>query len=892
MPSHARMIWAVFRRNFGSYFINPTGYVFITVFILLGAIAAFWRSAFFLSNLANLDTLNAFYPILLLFFVPALTMNVWSEERRLGTDELLLTLPGRDVDIVIGKYLAVLGIYTVAVLFSLSHLVILMWLGKPDLGLMFATYLGYWLSGAALLAVGMIASLLTANATVAFILGALLCSAIVFLDLLPPMLGDVDFRVLELIGLRPQFEAFGTGVIPLSNVLYFVVLAVIALYLNVALLGRRHVKGGAGSLPHGLHVVARCAALIVAGSALLLMVDRTAIAADATAENLHTLQPQTRQLVEEIPSDRPVYIQAFFSDEVPTPLVQTRKNLINTLRRIDNLGSSRIELAIHDVEPYTELATTAQENYGITAQRLFEFESGQRSSVDVFMGLVFTSGPEEFVIGFFEPGLPVEYELARSIRVVSRTERKTIGVVATDANIFGGFDFQQMVNNPDWSFVRELRKQYDVQQISPDGPYPDDIDGLLVVLPSSLTQPQMDLLEEAIHAGTPTLLFDDPLPMFNPQLSPRLDKGATQNPFNQQNQPDPGTKGNFDGLLARLGLQWSRDAIIWSETNPHPTLADADPEILFITESSANEQPFNSESLITSGLQEIVMLYSGSLQRHDRDGTAQFSTVELLRTGVDSGRVLWTDLVSMNIFGVRMKPSPRRVRIGEQYVTAMRVTGAPESEGDEPAPKVDVIMVADADIVSELFFNFRRRGGTDFNFDNVTFALNCVDVLAGDESFVALRKHRPQHRTLSRLEQLTEGYEQQRRAEIERAEQRAEEQLAAAQQRLDEKVDELRQRDDLDEQARRIMLANLQNVEQRRLSALENQIEQEKQQAIDRARTEMEQGVRAVRTRIKLWAALLPPIPALLLAVGLFAWRYKREKISAADRHIEEGRTS
>lgn len=882
MPSHARMIWSIFKRNFVSYFINPTGYVFITVFILLGAIAAFWHAAFFLNNLANLDTLNYFYPILLLFFVPALTMNVWSEERRLGTDELLFTLPGRDVDIVLGKYLAVLGIYTVAVAFSLSHVLILAWLGDPDLGLMFATYFGYWLSGAALLSVGMIASLLTTNATVAFILGALFCAALVFIDQIDLMFAGLSRPVIDTLGIRSQFEPIGNGVIPLTGVLYFIALTLIALYLNVALLTRRHIRGGRGSTGHALHVAVRTVALIVAAASLFLMFGRGAFAVDATAENLHTLQPQSRDLIDEIPEDRPVFIQAFFSDDVPEAFVQTRKNLINTLKRFDGLGGDRIQLVIHSVEPYTELATTAAENYGITSRQVFTQAGSQRSTMTVFLGLVFTSGPDEFVIPFFDVGLPVEYELARSIRVVTRAEQKSIGIVTTDASIFGGFDFQTMSGRPDWSIITELRKQYDVQQVSPDGPYPDDIDALLAVMPSTLSQPQMDKLEQAILSGTPTLLLDDPLPMFNPQISPRLGKDAARNPFTSRNQPPSEPKGSFDSLLASFGLLWSRETIIWTANNPHPSIADAAPEIVFLTESASTPQPFNPDSPITSGLQEVVLLYSGSVRRSPT-APESVNMLPLLRTGTDSGNVAWTQVLSMNIFGAQLNPAPRRTETGEQYIAAVHVTGAVPGE---ESPGVNLIFIPDADIISELFFDFRRQDREDFNFDNVTFALNCIDVLVGDESFVELRKHRPEHRTLTRVEDQSSAFEQIRRDEIEAAEEHAAQQLAEAQQRLNEKVQQVRQRDDLDEQAKAIMVRNVQNVENRRLQAIEAQIEQQKQQAIDRARTELEQRVSSIQRGIKLWAAAIPPIPTLLLAIVLFAHRYRRERISAADRFL------
>ena len=130
-PLRYHVIKAVFDRNFQAYFSNPAGYVFITIFVLIGAWAAFWRPEFFSNNQANLATLNDWMPYLLIVFIAAITMNAWAEERRQGTDELLLTLPAHDIEVVLGKYLAALGIYTVSLLFSLIYLAVLLYLGRP-----------------------------------------------------------------------------------------------------------------------------------------------------------------------------------------------------------------------------------------------------------------------------------------------------------------------------------------------------------------------------------------------------------------------------------------------------------------------------------------------------------------------------------------------------------------------------------------------------------------------------------------------------------------------------------------------------------------------------------------------------------------------------------------
>ena len=886
-------IRALVKRDLWRYFTNPTGYVFITVFIFLSATGAFWMDRFFQNNLANLDQLNAIFPYLLVLFIPALTMAVWSEERNQATDELLLTLPATSLEVVLGKYIAVLGIYTASLVLSLSHVLVLFWLGSPDPGLMIGNYVGYWLIGAAMLAVGMLASQLTSNTTISFVVGALLCA---FLAFTPYIAGEL----LSPLGVWDYFSDFARGVVSLSGVLYFVSLASLAIYLNVLMIESRHWPRKADGYPMWAHHALRVVSLVLVAVAVNTIIGRASVRLDVTAERLHSLSSETLSLIGDIPEDRPVFIHAFISPEVPEQFVQTRENVLGLLKEIDSLAGTKVEVIIEETEPFTQAARDAREKFGIVPRQAPNLANARTSFSQVFLGLAFTAGAAEQVIPFMDRGLPAEYEITRSIRVVAGAERKKVGVVNTQINLFGGLDFQTMQTTPEWGVVRELKKQYEVVPITPDGPITEEVDGLLVPLPSSMSQAEMDNVLTYMETGKPTLLLVDPLPVVNVGLSPS-ETGGSQNPFQANQGPPPKEKGNVTQFLSSIGISWGSNLIVWDSYNPHPDLAQLAPEIVFVGAGNENERTFNLEHPSSRGLQELVLMYPGFL---NGPSSPDFEFQPLVRTGLASGPLVYFQIVQRSFFGVQLNTNLPHQPDPNDYVLAAHVRGtrtdvanvdgdtgqAGAETGNASTKTINAIVIADLDFISEQFFMIREQGAQDFNFDNVTFFLNAIDVLVGDESFVTLRNKRRRHRTLERVEAQTRNFVEARVVGEQQAEADAQTALDDAQQRLTERVNEVEQRPDLDAQTKQIMARNLQEVENRRFEVLKTNIEAEKEAKVSASMENMEAEIRQIQSNIRTFAVLLPPLPVFAIGVWIFWRRKQREKEGAsAARRLRQG---
>src|SRR5438094_1199584 len=169
-----RNIITIAKRELRGYFSSPVAFVFIVIFLLLSGFFTFMVGGFFERGQANLDTFFAWHPWLYLFLVPAVGMRMWSEERRLGTIELLLTMPVTPWQAILGKFLAAWAVVGLALLLTFPVWITVNYLGHPDNGVIFASYIGSFLMGGAYLAITAMTSATTRNQVVAFIVSVVL----------------------------------------------------------------------------------------------------------------------------------------------------------------------------------------------------------------------------------------------------------------------------------------------------------------------------------------------------------------------------------------------------------------------------------------------------------------------------------------------------------------------------------------------------------------------------------------------------------------------------------------------------------------------------------------------------------------------------------------------
>ncbi len=235
-----RNIVSIAKREFGGYFSTPVAYVFIIVYLLLVNGLTFLITKFYDREQADLLAFFTWHPWVYPFLVPAITMRLWAEERRQGTIELLFTLPITLAESVLGKFLAAWAFAGIALALTFPIWITVNVLGKPDNGVILASYVGSFLMAGAYLAIGAFVSACTKNQVIAFVVSAVLCLVFVLIGL--PGMASVSFLppvVVETIrsfSFLSHFESIQTGVIDLRDITYFLSLIAMCLVVNAIVL--------------------------------------------------------------------------------------------------------------------------------------------------------------------------------------------------------------------------------------------------------------------------------------------------------------------------------------------------------------------------------------------------------------------------------------------------------------------------------------------------------------------------------------------------------------------------------------------------------------------------------------------------------------------------------
>jgi ABC-2 type transport system permease protein len=220
-------IKAIMKRELGGYFTSPIAYVFLVIFLLLTGFFTFTVGNFFERGEASLVSFFTWHPWLYLFLVPAVGMRLWSEERRLGTLELLLTLPITTLQAIVGKFLASWLFLGLALALTFPVVITVNWLGDPDNGVIMAGYVGSLLLAGTYLAISCMTSAMTRNQVISFILSVVICLFLILAgytpvtDLLTRFANPVVVQTIAAFSVMTHFEGFQRGVLDTRDVIFF-----------------------------------------------------------------------------------------------------------------------------------------------------------------------------------------------------------------------------------------------------------------------------------------------------------------------------------------------------------------------------------------------------------------------------------------------------------------------------------------------------------------------------------------------------------------------------------------------------------------------------------------------------------------------------------------------
>jgi len=422
----------VTRKELSGLFSSPVAYIFLGTFLVVTLFVFFWADAFFARNIADVRPLFEWMPVLLIFLVAALTMRMWSEERRMGTIEYLLTLPVSPLQLLTGKFLAGLVLLGLALVLTLPLPFTVSKIGPLDWGPVWGGYLAALFLGAAYLAIGLFLSSRSENQIVSLISTVLVCGFFYLLgsDLLGGFFGHRAGEFLKLLGSGSRFDSITRGVIDLRDLYYY--LSIVGIFFTLTLYsleGLRRGKDSAGPRHRRWNLLTLLLILnLLAGNLWLQQIGRARL--DLTEGHLYSISEATRQYLDQL--REPLLIRGYFSAKTHPLLAPLVPRLRDLIREYQIAGEGRVRAEFVDPQMDPEMEAEANQKYNIKPVPFQVTDRYQAALVNSYFHLLVQYGDQFEVLGFRdlielkqqrETGLEVElrnpeYELTRTIKKV------------------------------------------------------------------------------------------------------------------------------------------------------------------------------------------------------------------------------------------------------------------------------------------------------------------------------------------------------------------------------------------------------------------------------------------------------------------------------------------
>lgn len=630
---------AVARRELRTFFASPIAYIVLGGFLLLAGWLYF--STLFLAGQASLRGFFGTAPVLFALLVPAITMRSVAEERKSGTLELLLTMPLEDWQVVLGKYLAALGMVIAGLVFTLPYAFTVRALTAEgvafDWGPVAAGYLGLALLASAFIALGLWASALSRNQIVGFIIGLLVCLSLYLVDKFAVLLPSALAQALEYLSADYHFENIARGVIDTRDVLYYLTLTAAGLVLTTQVLGnlRHELKPGALASP----TVFTAAVL---GSLVLLNVLSVRLFArfDVTADGAYTLAKGSKETLAAL--DDTVTVTAYFTKDLPAPYSSSARYVRDLLEEFR--AASRGKVAFEFIDPAAQETDadkeakrevkrdifgrsfreqTAQEKElaaaGVQAVEIRVIEADQQQTKRAYLGLVIRHDDKKEVIPVVQNLSTLEYDLTSLIRKLTRPKTPVIALLQ-------GHDEPKLEEK-----LRQLHsvlsQTYEVRPVTLGSQerFAPDIDAVMVLGPKKALAPnEVKALDQLVLEGKPAAFFLDSVSVDLRSFQPApVDHGLSALLGNWGVTLSEQTVA--DAVSASLNIQEQRGFMLVQMPVPYPFI----PRV----------RQLEPGSPISRGLQELTFPFATKVTAASADGrTAEVLARSSKKSWLESGK--------------------------------------------------------------------------------------------------------------------------------------------------------------------------------------------------------------------------------------------------------------